>query len=202
MIPHWFPLIITTTEKIADLAPQTAESAVGDTMLAVVLLVVAVILLVLEIVVVSYGLLAIAALGFAIAGIALGFAASPVIGWILFCVTPIVAVAVVAWGFRRLQRSPLVPKAEITEDAGYRHETNQLGITIGSCGTLVTDAMPTGRARFEHGEIDVQMIGPAAMKGDAIIVRRIEGPTVFVVHQTVNPNPPSPTEKLHHDRLS
>jgi len=56
-----------------------------------------------------------------------------------------------------------------------------MGIRIGARGTLVTDAMPTGRARFPGGDIDVQVEGAAANKGSVITVRRIEGPIVFVV---------------------
>ncbi len=185
MIPNWVALILSVAEKVDDTTKQVvqeaAQSAVNDTILAIVFLVVAVGLLLLEILVVSYGLLAISALGFAIAGIALGFSSSPAVGWTLLAITPILTVLIVMWGFRRLQRSHLVPKDEITEDAGYRHATENMGIVIGSSGTLVTDAIPTGRARFAKGEIDVQMEGPAAMKGAKIIVKRIEGPTVIAV---------------------
>ena len=179
-----------TVQKVADVVQQTAETAISDTLLAIVLIVVGIVLLLLEFLIVSYGLLAIGALGFAIAGIALGFSASPVVGWVLFALTPIITAVVVSWGFKRLQRSPLVPKAEINDDAGYRHTAEQLGISIGACGTLVTDAMPTGRARFEHGEVDVQVIGRAAMRGESIIVRRIEGPTVIVAHNSDPTNLP------------
>jgi hypothetical protein len=40
--------------------------------------------------------------------------------------------------------------------------------------------MPTGRARFPGGDLDVQIDGPAAMKGTVVTVRRIEGPSVIV----------------------
>jgi membrane-bound ClpP family serine protease len=188
MTPWWINLALSAHEKTADVVQQTAETAISDTLLAIVLIVVGIVLLLLEFLIVSYGLLAIGALGFAIAGIALGFSASPVVGWVLFTLTPIITAVVVMWGFKRLQRSPLVPKAEINDDAGYRHITEQLGITIGASGILVTDAMPTGRARFQNGEVDVQIIGPAAMKGDAIIVRRIEGPTVMVALHSTSTN--------------
>ena len=123
---------------------------------------------------------AVAALVFAVSGIVLGFGSSPVVGWTLLGATPILAALVTAWGLRRLMRSDLVPKAEITDNAGYRHATESLGIRVGANGVLITDAMPTGRARFPGGEIDVQMEGGAANKGTAVHVLRIEGPTVFV----------------------
>ncbi len=167
-----------------DFLLQTGEAAqavvFNDVLLAIALLVLAAGLLLLEFLVVSYGLLAIAALGCAIAGIVLGFGSSPVVGWTLLGVSPILAALVTAWGLRRLMRSSLVPKEEISGNAGYRHAADSLGISIGSRGTLVTDAMPTGRARFPGGDLDVQVEGPAVSKGAVVTVRRIEGPVVFV----------------------
>ena len=167
-----------------DVLLQASEPAsvfvLNDVLLAIALLVLAGVLLLLEFLVVSYGLLAIAALGCAIAGIVLGFGSSPAVGWTLLAATPILAAFVTSWGLRRLARSALVPKEEITGNAGYHHATESLGITIGARGTLVTDAIPTGRARFPGGDIDVQVEGAAASKGAVITVLRIEGPTVFV----------------------
>lgn len=161
--------------------PAAASLALGDVLLAVALLALAAFLLLLEFLVVSYGVLAIAALGCAILGIVLGFDASPTLGSVLLAAAPVLGVLVTIWGLRRLTRSALVPKQEITEDAGYRHATESRGIAVGAHGTLVTDAMPTGRARFPGGDIDVTVEGPAASKGAQVTVRRIEGPTVFVV---------------------
>jgi membrane-bound ClpP family serine protease len=198
MMPTWITAALTAIDTtsssvlfavqnaVQETAPQTAQATVNEAILAIFLIVVAVVLLLLEILVVSYGLLAISALGFAIAGISIGFSASPVVGWILLAVTPILTFAVVSWGFKRLQRSPLVPKMAITDDAGYRHQSERLGITAESRGILVTDAMPTGRARFDNGEIDVQIEGPAALKGSHIKVRRIEGPSIIVVVDVEN----------------
>jgi membrane-bound ClpP family serine protease len=159
----------------------------SDVLVAIGLLALASVLLLLEFLVVSYGLLAIAALGCSIAGIVLGFGSSPMVGWTLLGATPILAAVVVAWGLRRLMRSDLVPKQEITEDAGYRHATEGMGVVIGTRGTLVTDAMPTGRARFPGGDLDVQVDGPAAMKGTVVTVRRIEGPSVIVFADSGTP---------------
>ena len=167
-----------------DFLLQTSETApvwvFNDVLLAIALLLLAGGLLLLEFLVVSYGLLAIAALGCAIAGIVLGFGSSPVVGWTLLGATPILAALVTAWGLRRLMRSDLVPKEEITGNAGYHHAAERMGIRTGARGTLVTDAIPTGRARFPGGDLDVQVEGAAANKGTVITVRRIEGPIVFV----------------------
>jgi len=164
----------------------TSAMVFNDVLLAVALLALAGGLLLLEFLVVSYGLLAIAALGCAIAGIVLGFGSSPVVGWTLLGVTPFLAALVVAWGLRRLMRSDLVPKEEVTGNAGYRNATDSMGITVGSRGTLVTDAIPTGRARFPGGDIDVQVEGAATNKGVVITVLRIEGPIVFVIPDQVS----------------
>lgn len=169
--PRWLLTVAETT---------ASGGVVSDVFFAVALLALAAVLLLLEFLVVSYGLLAIAALGCAIAGIVIGFGSSPAVGWTLLGVTPFIAAAVVAWGLRRLMRSDLVPKQAITEAAGIRHASESLGIVPGARGTLVTDALPTGRARFPGGDIDVLVEGPSANKGTVITVRRIEGPTVVV----------------------
>ena len=170
----------TPLSYLIQASEATSTVVFNDVLLAIALLAIALVLLLLEFLVVSYGLLAIAALVFAISGIVLGFGSSPVVGWTLLGATPILAAVVTAWGLRRLMRSDLVPKAEITEDAGYRHATESLGIGVGAQGVLITDAMPTGRARFAGGDIDVQVEGSSASKGTQILVLRIEGPTVLV----------------------
>jgi membrane-bound ClpP family serine protease len=159
-----------------------------DAVIAVALLAVAALFLFLEFLFVSYGLLGITALGCAIAGIVIGFDSSPAVGWALVAATPVLAAVVVTWGLQRLQNSNLVPKDAITEDAGYRHACSEMGITSGSRGILITDAMPTGRARFSGGEIDVLVEGPVASTGTPITVRRIEGPTVLVVADATVPS--------------
>ena len=169
--------LLAVAVPVSEAAPAVAFN---DVLVAIGLLALAAVLLLLEFLVVSYGLLAIAALGCSITGIVLGFSSSPVVGWSLLGATPILAAVVVAWGLRRLMRSDLVPKQEITEDAGYRHASESMGVAIGTRGTLVTDAMPTGRARFPGGDLDVQVEGAAAMKGTVVTVRRIEGASVIV----------------------
>ena len=165
-----------------------------DAVIAVALLAVAALCLFLEFLFVSYGLLGITALGCAIAGIVIGFDSSPAVGWALVVATPVLAAVVVTWGLQRLQNSNLVPKDAITEDAGYRHACSEMGITSGSRGILITNAMPTGRARFSGGEIDVLVEGPVASTGTLITVRRIEGPTVLVVADaTVPPSASTPS---------
>lgn len=159
-----------------------------DAVIAVALLAVAALFLFLEFLFVSYGLLGITALGCAIAGIVIGFDSSPAVGWALVVATPVLAAVVVTWGLQRLQNSNLVPKDAITEDAGYRHACSEMGITSGSRGILITNAMPTGRARFSGGEIDVLVEGPVASTGTLITVRRIEGPTVLVVADAAVPS--------------
>jgi membrane-bound ClpP family serine protease len=197
MINAWISLItaqLTANDAATPLASEAPSAAVmfGDAFFAAMLLVIAVILLLLEFLVVSFGLLGITALGFAIAGIWLGFASSAVVGWIMLAISPVIAFYVINWGLSRLQRSHVVPKAEINDDAGYRHVSQQLGVAPGSIGTLTSDAYPTGRARFAGGEIDVLIEGPSAAKGTAIAVIRIEGPTVIARAQSLTPAPAQP----------
>jgi hypothetical protein len=43
--------------------------------------------------------------------------------------------------------------------------------------------MPTGRARFAAGEVDVLVHGPVLEKGATVVVLAIDGPNVTVASQ-------------------
>ncbi|HYE08027.1 MAG TPA: NfeD family protein [Planctomycetota bacterium] len=144
------------------------------------LLAIALILLVLEFFVVSGGVIGALAVCAGIAAIFYAFTVGPAAGWAFMVATPILGILVLNWGLRRLQRSKLVVQATVSGDAGYRHRLHELGIDLGARGVLVTDAFPTGRARFPGGDIDVSVRGATAGKGAAVEIIAIEGPTVFV----------------------
>jgi len=145
------------------------------------LLALAVLLLVVEFLVVSFGLLAVAALASAIAAIVFAFAAGDVAGWAFVVLVPVLAVVLVRRGLQRLQASSMVPKSTVGADAGYHHVTDRIGVGVGASGVMVTDAHPTGRARFAAGECDVQALAGSLTRGAAVVVKRIDGPVVFVV---------------------
>jgi membrane-bound ClpP family serine protease len=148
--------------------------------LAAGLLLAALALMVLEFYLVSAGILTVAAVGCASVAIFFAFQTGAVAGWIFVVATPVLGVAVVTWGIKRIQESKYVPQAEIAGDAGYHHFAEGVQVAEGSYGTLVTHARPTGRARFPGGEIDVMVRGGILDKGKAVVVTRIEGPIVFV----------------------
>ena len=77
-------------------------------------------------------------------------------------------------------RSKLVPQSEITEEAGYHHVADRIGVTIGALGRMVTPAHPSGRASFDGGECDVQARGRALERGVAVRVVEIDGAIIFV----------------------
>jgi membrane-bound ClpP family serine protease len=164
-----------------DPAPVEALSPSQRLLLAVGLMGLATLLLAVEFFVVSWGLLAISSLAAAVAAIVVAFSVSAAAGWALVVATPVIAWLIIRWGLARLQGSSLVPQAEITADAGYRHLAEQLGIAIGAQGELITDAMPTGRARFAKGEIDVAVRGATLPRGHRVVVHSIAGATIFVV---------------------
>ncbi len=149
---------------------------------AILLIALAALLLALEFFVISGGLLIIASFVSCFAGCMLAFAVSPTAGWIVVASTPVAGIGAVRWGLARLAQSRAVPRAEVTEDAGYHHLAERLGISVGSVGELITDAMPTGRARFagDHGELDVLADGPGLQRGTRVVVLAITGPTVTV----------------------
>ena len=145
------------------------------------LLVLAVVLVVLELFVVSFGILLVASIASAAGAIHYAFAASDAIGWTMTGVVPILAVVLARWGLARIRRSrALVPKSEITAEAGYHHHAETVGVQPGAAGVMVTPARPSGRARFDGGECDVQAQSGVLARGAKVTVLRIDGPIVFV----------------------
>ena len=136
-------------------------------------------ILVAEFFLVSFGLLAVAAVATAGAAIYFAFVAGDLVGWLFVVIVPLLAGATVRWGIARVQRSGLVPQAEISADAGYHHLTQELGVIVGTQGNG-DPRTASGRARFEQGECDVQTHGRALERGALIVVTAIDGPQVFV----------------------
>ena len=173
-------LAAVTAEVASEPSGVAGLSAVTQIAIALVLLAAGAGLVALEFLLVSGGLIAAAALGCFIAAIVIAFMAGSMIGYAFLLGTPVVILLVVRAGLRWMQRSKLVVQAEITADAGYRHAANAIGATVGSTGVLVTDAYPTGRARFAGGELDVLVRGATLASGAPIVVLAIDGPTVVV----------------------
>jgi len=176
--------ILAAVATVAEPAPPMAEetSTTGALLVAIALLAAALALAALEFVVVSGGLLGIGAIGCAIAAVSYAFAAGPLAGWVFTVLTPLLGIIVFKSGLQWIRRSPLVIKDEITSDAGYHHAFTGSGIGPGSTGTLVTDAFPSGRARFSGSagsvEIDVQIRGGTGARGEAVTIIAIDGPVV------------------------
>ncbi len=164
--------------------------------IALGLLVLAVALLVLEIFVVSFGILLVGSIASAVGAIHYAFAANDAIGWGMAVVVPVLAVVLGRWGLARIRRSrTLVPKGEITAEAGYHHHAETVGVHPGATGVMVTPARPSGRARFDGGECDVQAQSGVLARGAKVTVLRIDGPIVFVApagdgEHTTSPNEP------------
>lgn len=149
------------------------------------LLVLAVTLLVLEIFVVSFGILLVASIASAVAAIHYAFAAAEVTGWVMTVAVPVLAVVLGRWGLGRIRKSRrLVPKSEITAEAGYHHHAEEVGVHPGAEGLMVTRARPSGRARFAGGECDVQVQSGSLGRGEKVVVLHIDGPIVFVAPAT------------------
>ncbi len=150
-------------------------------------------LLILEFFVVSFGLISLAALASVGFAIYFAFQAGELPGWAFVVATPLLAVWITRWGIERVRKSSVVPRAEVTADAGYRHLADDLGVAPGSVGELVTPARPSGRARFPGGQCDVQLRGPLLGPGAKIVVERIDGPIIFVVAAGDDAPPTTPT---------
>ncbi|MBT6274677.1 MAG: hypothetical protein HOI95_11150 [Chromatiales bacterium] len=147
---------------------------------AIGLVILAFALLIAEFFIVSFGLLLAMAIASVGTGIYIAFSVSAGTGWAFVVVVPILTVAVVRWGLQKICRSHVVPKAEITAEAGYHHVADRMGVGVGAIGVMTTTARPSGRARFDGGQCDVQARGRPLEQGDAVRVSAIDGPIVFV----------------------
>ena len=149
--------------------------------LALGLLVLAVTLLVLELFVVSFGILLVASIASAVGAIHYAFVASDATGWAMAAAVPVLAVVLARWGLARIRKSRrLVTQSEITAEAGYHHHAEKVGVHPGAVGVMVTPARPSGRARFDGGECDVQVQSCSLGRGAKVVVLHIDGPIVFV----------------------
>lgn len=147
---------------------------------ALALLALGVVLLVFEFFIVSFGVLLAGSIASTAAAIYFAFRAGDVVGWGMVILVPILAVFLVRRGLARLRTSHIVPKSEITGEAGYHHVADRLGIGPGSIGTMVTPARPSGRARFPGGECDVQVRGGTLETSARVVVGEIDGAIIFV----------------------
>ena len=148
---------------------------------AFALLVLAALILILEFFVVSFGLLSVVSVACVAGAIYFAFLAGDMVGWSFTVITPVVGVLIIRWGVRRIRTSKrLVPQAEVTSEAGYHHVADRIGVAPGAVGVMVTPARPSGRARFDGGECDVQVQGRPLESQAKVMVKRIDGPIVFV----------------------
>ena len=166
--------------------------------IALGLLALAAALLVLELFVVSFGVLLVASIAAAGAAIHFAFAASDAAGWVVTMSTPILAVVLARWGFARIRTSRrIVVQSEITGEAGYHHHAEKVGVHPGATGIMVTPARPSGRARFDGGECDVQVQNGSLARGDGVVVLHIDGPIVFV-KPAAHDDQPTTNDNPHH----
>ena len=183
-------LLAALAEVVSEPSGVGSLGAGAQIALACALLVAGAGLVALEFLLISGGLIAAAALGCLVAAIVVAFMAGEAAGYAFLLGTPIVVMLVVRAGLGWMGRSNLVVQAEVTADAGYRHAADAIGATVGSAGVLVTDAFPTGRARFAGGELDVLVRGATLALGAPIVVIAIDGPTVVVGPATPPPSVP------------
>jgi membrane-bound ClpP family serine protease len=176
MIPFLYPLLAAAADPLPAAVPAQSDPAVVLAW-AVGFMLLGAGLLLVEFFVVSAGVLSFAAISCAGIAITLAFTVSQVAGFSFAAATPVLAGVVLWFGFDRLRRSSAV----ITADVGGRHLAAKVGSLVGATGTLITDAFPTGRARFARGEIDVQVKGAPLTRGSEVRVVGIDGPVVVVV---------------------
>lgn len=148
---------------------------------AVLFLLLGLVLAIAEVFIVSFGLLSVAALASLAVAVYFAFQLGVTAGWVFLLLALVLLIGIIRWGLNWVRGSKLVPVSTIKSDAGYRHVAERIGVEIGSVGTLVTPAHPSGRARFANGECDVQVRGYVLERGTEVVVKRIDGPIIFVV---------------------
>ena len=194
-------ILIQAAAPVAESAPMAPEVAISW---AIALFALAAALAVIEFLVVSWGMLLVGSAISALAAIALAFQVGPAAGWTFVAITPVLGFFVLRTGFALMKRnSAAVLPTEISADAGAHHTAEKAGVAVGAVGELVTNAYPTGRARFSgHGapvELDVQVQGAVLSRGDRVVVLVISGPVITVgaapdsVSTLLNQNPPQGT---------
>lgn len=169
-------------------------------LISVGLLGLAALFVVLEVFLVSFGLLLLAAIVCAAGAVRFAFVAHDFAGWASLVVIPLGGAFAARWGLAHLRTSrTVVAQDEITASAGQEHVAERLALAPGVEGVLVTPARPSGRARFERGECDVQVHGPTLDAGARVAIERIDGPVIFVTAapssagEESNPNPETQT---------
>jgi len=138
------------------------------------------VLLAVEFLIFSWGFLSVLAGICAVIAVLIAWSISIGTGLVFIVLCLVVGIIVARIASRLFRRTALVSHKEIGGDVGYRHLAEKLGVLIGSAGELVTDALPTGRARFGQNEVDVRVEGQPLARGAKVVVLRIEGPNVFV----------------------
>ncbi len=170
----------------AQAAPEIQGlSAASALVWAVALLVLSAALAIVEFLIVSWGMLLVGATICAIAAIALAFHAAPGYGWTFVAIVPVLFAVILRVGFGLMRRnSAAILPTEISGNAGIGDIAAKAGVAAGTLGELVTNAFPTGRARFGgvRGpvELDVQVQGAVLSRGERVVVLAIDGPVITV----------------------
>jgi len=173
---------------LAAVPPATPDAdglgVIGNLFAASCLLVFALGLIALEFVLISGGAIGITAVLCAIGAIWFAFAAGPLAGWVFTLLVPICGGIAIRMCLKLMMTSNMVVQSEISGHAGYGHAASDHGVTVGASGELVTDAYPTGRARFLTASgnmyLDVTVGGAVLGKGAAVQILKIEGPVILV----------------------
>jgi membrane-bound ClpP family serine protease len=189
----WPVLLAAVAPAAAPAAPVDGLGVGTNLLIATGLLVLGLGLIALEFILISGGAIGITAVACSVAAVWFAFAAGSLTGWIFTLLVPLSGFLAIRAGLQWMRTSTMVVQAEITAHAGYAHAASDHGVAVGSVGVLVTDAFPTGRARFAGpagaSELDVAVRGAVLGKGAAVVVRAIEGASIIV-----GPAPlPSPT---------
>jgi membrane-bound ClpP family serine protease len=133
-----------------------------------------------EVFLVTGGIIGVMAAILAIWAVVEAFAVHPLFGWALLAALPFIAWWIIRFGLQHILQSAMVPQSSIDDHAGAAHAAAEHGVSIGTLGTMVTTALPSGSAAFAGHQLDVHSVSGALEVGESVRVVAMNGPVLQV----------------------
>jgi len=134
-----------------------------------------------EVMLPSGGVLTLAAVGLFGYSLYHVFANVSVEAGMFFVMADIIILPVVGiLGLKMLARSPMALRSSLSKAGGVVSYDEDLAAYAGKEGIALTDLRPSGTVKVDGARIDVVTRGDYIVKGEAVVVARVEGSRVVV----------------------
>ena len=104
-------------------------------------------------------------------------------GWLFLIADLIIVPALVVFGFKFLERSPLTLISTLSREEGVNSQASEMSRYPGMTGRSLTDLRPSGVALLDGERADVVTRGEYIEKGTSIIVDAVTGNQIVVKKQ-------------------